>query len=572
MDNLLQRFKEYIHSAQFNAMQLGLASPEKIRALSYGEVKKIETINYRTLKPERDGLFCARIFGPVKDWECNCGKYKRMKHRGVTCEKCGVDVIQSRVRRERMGHIELVAPVSHIWFLKGIPSYLGFVMDMPIKDLERVIYFDAYLVIHQGKSPYPRKTLLNSLEYERYVETHPEDIEFFAESGAEAVRLILEMLDLELEITRLNEEYSQISSVTMRHKIMRRIKVLTGLQQAKIRPEWMILRVLPVLPPDLRPLVPLEGGRFASSDLNELYRRVLNRNIRLIRLLDIEAPSVIIKNEKRMLQESIDSLIDNGRRTPPVRGPHKRPLKPLSEMLRGKYGRFRQNLLGKRVDYSGRSVIVVDPELRMDRCGLPKIMALELFKSYVYAQLLERELAPNLKVAKKMVEEGIPEVWDVLEDVVENRPVLLNRAPTLHRLGVQAFYPILVDGKSIKVHPLVCSAFNADFDGDMMAVHVPLSAKAQAESEELMLSTKNLLSPAHGKPVAIPTKDIVLGLHYMTKVRCNVLGEGITFASLAEVISAYQMSVVRLHARIKVRTAENELVDTTVGRVLLFEA
>lgn len=572
MNNMLQRFKEYLNITQFNAMKLSIASPEKIRSLSYGEVKKIETINYRTLKPERDGLFCARIFGPVKDWECNCGKYKRMKHRGVTCEKCGVEVIQARVRRERMGHVDLVAPVCHIWFLKGIPSYLSLILDMAVKDLERVIYFDAYLVIDQGKSPYPRKTLLAAAEYEKYTELHPEDHAFKAESGAEAVRLVLSLMDLALEIAQLDKEYEKATSVAARHKLMRRIKVLSSMHQAGIRPEWMILTVLPVLPPDLRPLVPLEGGRFASSDLNELYRRVLNRNIRLHRLLAIEAPSVIIKNEKRMLQESVDALIDNGRRGQPVRGTNRRPLKSLSEMLRGKQGRFRQNLLGKRVDYSGRSVIVVDPELQMNQCGLPKIMALELFKSYVYAQLLERELAVNLRVAKRMVEDEEPEVWDVLEDVVKDRPVLLNRAPTLHRLGVQAFYPILVDGKAIKIHPLVTPAFNADFDGDQMAVHVPLSSKSQLESKKLILSTQNLLSASNGRPIAVPHQDMVLGLHYMTKVRCNVLGEGITFGSIQEVITAYQFGQVHLHARIKLRLADAQIVETTVGRAILFEA
>lgn len=553
-------------------MKLGLASPEKIRSLSYGEVKKIETINYRTLKPERDGLFCARIFGPVKDWECNCGKYKRMKHRGVTCEKCGVEVIQSRVRRERMGHIELVAPVTHIWFLKGIPSYLSLVLEMSVKDLERIIYFDAYIVIKQGKSPYSPRTLLSSSDYERYLEAHPEDLEFKADMGAEAIREILSAMDLEVEIARLQQDYAKASSVAVRHKIMRRIKILTGLSQADINPAWMVIGVLPVLPPDLRPLVPLEGGRFASSDLNELYRRVLNRNIRLQRLLEIEAPSVIIKNEKRMLQESVDALIDNGRRGQPVRGSNKRPLKSLSEMLRGKQGRFRQNLLGKRVDYSGRSVIVVDPELKMDQCGLPKIMALELFKPYVYGGLMVREMAPNLRIAKRMVEEGVPEVWDVLEEIVKDRTVLLNRAPTLHRLGVQSFYPILVDGKAIKIHPLVCSAFNADFDGDQMAVHVPLSDKAQAESKNLMLSTKNILSVANGRSVAVPTQDMVLGLHYITKVRCKAKGEGIVFANIKEVLSAFAYEQVSLHARIKVRLEDNTVVETTVGRVILFDA
>ncbi|MCL4360743.1 DNA-directed RNA polymerase subunit beta' [Candidatus Dependentiae bacterium] len=570
-NQLLRRFREYVNASQFNSFKLGIASPEKIRSLSYGEVKKIETINYRTLKPERDGLFCARIFGPVKDWECNCGKYKRMKHRGITCEKCGVEVIQSRVRRERMGHIDLVAPVCHIWYLKGMPSYLGLILDMPIKDLERVVYFDAYMVIHQGKSPYPRKTLLTNAEYENYLDAHPEDTHFAAETGAKALKDVLSLLDLHHEINRLSEEYKKTTSVALRPKIMKRIKLLSGLIHAELRPEWMILTILPVLPPDLRPLVPLEGGRFASSDLNELYRRVLNRNIRLQRLMEIAAPSVIIKNEMRMLQEAVDALIDNGRRGQPVRGSNKRALKSLSEMLRGKQGRFRQNLLGKRVDYSGRSVIVVDPELRMDQCGLPKIMALELFKCHVFSGLLQSEIAPNLRVAKRMVEESAPEVWDVLESVVKDHPVLLNRAPTLHRLGIQSFYPVLVDGKAIKIHPLVCQAFNADFDGDQMAVHVPLSSQAILEAKNLVLSVNNLLSPASGKPVAVPSQDMVLGLHYITKVRANVAGENTIFTNTSEVVSAYQYKQVDLHARIKVRIDE-QLVDTTTGRVLFYEA
>ncbi len=569
-NQLLERFREYINTSQFNALKIGLASPEKIRSLSYGEVKKIETINYRTLKPERDGLFCARIFGPNKDWECNCGKYKRMKHRGITCEKCGVEVIQARVRRERMGHVELVAPVCHIWYLKGIPSYLGLILDMPIKDLERVIYFDAYMVINQGKSPYPSKYLLSTADYEAYLDAHPEDTDFSADTGAEAVKQVLSMIDLHKEVYKLQEDYDKLTSAAARHKILRRMKVFKSLIAGNLRPEWMVLSILPVLPPDLRPLVPLEGGRFASSDLNELYRRVLNRNIRLQRLIEIEAPSVIIKNEKRMLQESVDALIDNGRRGQPVRGPNRRPLKSLSEMLRGKQGRFRQNLLGKRVDYSGRSVIVVDPELRMDQCGLPKIMALELFKSHVYAGLLEREIAPNLRVAKRMVEESAPEVWDVLEDIVKGYPVMLNRAPTLHRLGIQAFYPILVDGKAIKVHPLVCGAYNADFDGDQMAVHVPLSKSARMECEKLILSTQNILSAANGRPVTVPTQDMVLGLHYITKVRLNSKGEGIVFSSPNEVVSAYQMGTADLHAKVKLRLPSG-MVETTVGRVMLFE-
>jgi DNA-directed RNA polymerase subunit beta' len=571
-NQILQRFKEYINVTKFNAIKIGLASAQKIRALSYGEVKKIETINYRTLKPERDGLFCARIFGPVKDWECNCGKYKRMKHRGVTCEKCGVEVIQSRVRRERMGHINLVAPVCHIWYLKGIPSYLGLILDMPIKDLERVIYFDAYLVTKQGKSPYPRAAVLSASEYDDYADAHPEDLEFAADMGAEAVRTVLAAMDLNAELVKLHDDYGKTGSLAVRHKLMRRMRLLKNLIQAELRPEWMIMEVLPVLPPDLRPLVPLEGGRFASSDLNELYRRVLNRNIRLQRLIEIQAPSIIIKNEKRMLQESVDALIDNGRRGQPVRGTNRRPLKSLSEMLRGKQGRFRQNLLGRRVDYSGRSVIVVDPELKINQCGVPKLMALELFKPYVYAGLLERELATNMRVARRMVAEGEPVIWDVLEDVVRDRPVLLNRAPTLHRLGIQAFYPILVDGKAIRIHPLVCNAFNADFDGDQMAVHVPLSSRAREESAELMLSTHNILSPANGRPLTVPSQEMVLGLYYLTKARTGLRGEGITFASPAEVVMAYQCKQVELHTRIKVRLSDGKLVATTVGRVLLYNA
>src|SRR3989338_4402938 len=473
-----------------------------------------------------------------------------MKHRGVTCEKCGVEVIQSRVRRERMGHIDLVAPVCHIWYLKGIPSYLGLVLDMAVKDLERVIYFDALIVVNQGNSPYKAKTLLTNAEADQYIEAHPEDLLFKVGSGAEGVRTFLASLDMAAEIEFLKQEYKNTASVATKHKLIRRIRVFTNNLQAGLRPEWMVLSVLPVLPPDLRPLVALEGGRFASSDLNELYRRVLNRNIRLRRLMEIEAPSVIIKNEMRMLQEAVDALIDNGRRGQPVRGSNKRPLKSLSEMLRGKQGRFRQNLLGKRVDYSGRSVIVVDPELKMHQCGLPKIMALELFKPFVLSGLITREIASNLRVAKRMVENLMPEVWAVLEEVVKKHVVLLNRAPTLHRLGIQGFYPILVEGKAIKIHPLVCAAFNADFDGDQMSVHVPLSNKARAEVSELVLATKNLLSPANGKPIAVPSKDMVLGLHYMTKIRLNLRGEGIVFASPEEVISAYQCGQIELHARI----------------------
>ena len=569
-NQILQRFREYIQPTQFNAVRVRLSSPEKIKSLSYGEVKKIETINYRTLKPEKDGLFCAKIFGPVKDWECNCGKYKRMKHRGVTCEKCGVEVIQARVRRERMGHIELVAPVCHIWYLKGTPSYLSLVLDLSVKELERVIYFDSYMVVHQGDSPYNRKSVITNNEYNDYVNNHADDIEFVALSGAEAIKQVLEMVDLDAEAAVLQELYKNTSSVAARHKIMRRIKILNGLSQADLRPNWMILEVLPVLPPDLRPLVPLEGGRFASSDLNELYRRVLNRNIRLQRLMEIEAPEVIIKNEKRMLQESVDSLIDNGRRGQPVRGGNKRALKSLSEMLRGKQGRFRQNLLGKRVDYSGRSVIVVDPKLKMNQCGLPKKMALELFKAHVFAELLKRELASNLRIAKRMVEEGVDIVWDVLDYVVQGRTVLLNRAPTLHRLGIQGFYPVLVDGKAIKVHPLVCTGFNADFDGDQMAVHLPLSDKAQKETKNLVLSTNSLLSASNGKPLGIPSQEMVIGLHYLTKIRHNLKGQGTVFGSIEEVILAFACKTVDLHAIVKLRLDNGVIVDTTIGRAILY--
>lgn len=570
-NKMIERFREYISASAFNAIKLGIASPEKVKSLSYGEVKKIETINYRTLKPERDGLFCARIFGPVKDWECNCGKYKRMKHRGITCEKCGVEVIQSRVRRERMGHINLVAPVCHIWYLKGIPSYLSLVTGMTVRDLERVIYFDSYLVLHQGSSPYSKRSLLTSIECEDYKSAHPEDIIFKAEMGAEAIKVLLSMMDMNFEIRKLEEEYANSTSTPIKDRLAKRIKVLNGFLSTNIRPEWIILEVLPVIPPDLRPLVPLEGGRFASSDLNDLYRRVLNRNIRLKRLIELEAPDVIIKNEKRMLQESVDALIDNGRRGQPVRGSNRRPLKSLSEMLRGKQGRFRQNLLGKRVDYSGRSVIVVDPELEMNRCGLPKIMALELFKPYVYVELQKRELAPNLRVAKRMVEEIDEHVWEALEAVVSGRPVLLNRAPTLHRLGIQAFYPILVEGKAIKIHPLVCTAFNADFDGDQMAVHVLLSTKARKEAERLMLSTRNILSPASGRPIAVPSQEMVLGLYYMTKGRKNMKGEGLVFASTEEVVFAYQQNCIDIQAFIKLRLKSGRLVSTTVGRAMLYE-
>ncbi len=570
-NRILERFKESIKSTQFNAIKISIASPEQIRTLSYGEVKKIETINYRTLKPERDGLFCPRIFGPVQDWACICGKYKRMKHRGIVCEKCGVEVIESRVRRERMGHIELVAPVVHIWYLKGAPSYLSLILDMTVRDIERIVYFEAYIVISQGKSPYPKKTIITGSEREHYLEKNPDDLVFEADMGAESIKKILEGINLELEISVLQSEYEKTSSIFMRTKLMKRIKLITNLLNAHLRPEWMILTALPVLSPDLRPLVPLEGGRFASSDLNELYRRVINRNVRLCRLLEIHAPSVIVKNEKRMLQESIDALIDNGRRAQPVRA-NKRPLKSLSEMLRGKQGRFRQNLLGKRVDYSGRSVIVVDPELKIDQCGIPKLMALELFKSHILCELMKREIAPNIRIARKIVEDMEPVAWDVLEDIVKGYPVLLNRAPTLHRLGIQAFYPTLVDSKAIKIHPLVTAAYNADFDGDQMGVYIPLSKQAIEECKNLIVSSKNLLSPQNARPVPTPSQDMVIGLHYLSKMRCNVLGEGMIFSDINELLSAYNAKAVNLHAAIKLRLEDGSIVSTTVGRSIIFSA
>lgn len=569
-DKILERFKEYISTVRFDAIRIGVAAPDKIKSLSYGEVKKIETINYRTLKPERDGLFCAKIFGPQKDWECNCGKYKRMKHRGVTCEKCGVEVIQSRVRRERMGHIKLVSPVCHIWFLKGVPSYLSLILEMTVRDIERVAYFDSYMVVRQGSSPYPQKSVISAQEYEEYKMASPEDLEFEADMGAEAVGKVLALIDIQFELHRIQEELQTTGSAATKQKLSRRCRILKGMLEAGIRPEWMVLKTLPVVPPDLRPLVPLEGGRFASSDLNDLYRRVLNRNIRLKRLIDLEAPEVIVKNEKRMLQESVDALIDNGRRGQAVRGANKRPLKSLSEMLRGKQGRFRQNLLGKRVDYSGRSVIVVDPELKLDQCGLPKLMALELFKPYVYAELQRRELAINLRAAKRMVSEMTPEVWEVLEFVVKDRPVLLNRAPTLHRIGIQGFYPLLVEGKAVKLHPLVCSAFNADFDGDMMAVHVPLSRNAVKEAVALMISEKNIISPAHGRPLAVPSQEMVLGLYFLTKKKKGLQGEGSVFPSVKYAMSAYQHGQVHIQAGIKLKGPDETFIETTMGRVVFY--
>ncbi len=568
---ILERFKESIRITQFNAIRISIASPEQIKSLSYGEVKKIETINYRTFRPEKDGLFCPRIFGPTQDWACICGKYKRMKHRGIVCEKCGVEVIESRVRRERMGHIELVTPVIHIWYLRETPSYLSLILNMTIKDLERVIYFEAYIVVSQGKSPYPMKTILNGNEYLDYLNKHPDDFGFVAEMGAEPIKIILERMDLQLEISLLKLSHDKASSSLIKVKLMRRIKILTQLMNAKIRPEWMILKTLPVLPPDLRPLVPLDGGRFASSDLNELYRRVINRNLRLKRLIEIQAPSVIIKNEQRILQESVDALIDNSRKAQPIRI-NKRPLKSLSEMLRGKQGRFRQNLLGKRVDYSARSVIIVDPTLKIDQCGLPKLMVLELFKSHVLCQLIKRGIAVNIRIAKKILENPTDVVWEILEDITLDYPVLLNRAPTLHRLGIQAFYPKLIDSKAITIHPLVTVAFGADFDGDQMGVYIPLSKNAIQEAKKLMLSSVNLLSPQNGRPAMMPHQEMVLGIYYLTKSRLNVEGHGLYFGSFEEVLTAYECNSVHMHANINVLDKAGKFIKTTVGRVIFYHS
>ncbi len=549
----------------FDAVRIRLASPEKIREWSYGEVKKAETINYRTLKPERDGLFCAKIFGPIKDYECLCGKYKRAKYKGMVCEKCGVEVTESSVRRERMGHIELATPVSHVWFLKSIPSIMSSLLDIKSKDLERVIYYEAYVVTDSSVDELPVKTILTETAYRKYSEKY--GLRFVAEMGAGAIQKLLKRIDLTELIYQLKDELEATNSESKKRKITKQIRLVEKFKRSGNRPEWMILNVLPVLPPDLRPLVSLDGGRFASSDLNDLYRRVINRNNRLKRLLELGAPSIIIRNEKRMLQEAVDALIDNGRRKQVVRASNNRPLKSLSDSIKGKEGRFRKNLLGKRVDYSGRSVIVGGPELRMDQCGLPRIMALELFKPLIYAKLIEDDHALTIKAAKKIVEKKEPIVWDILEDVVKEYPVLLNRAPTLHRISIQAFHPVLTDEKAIRLHPLVCAAFNADFDGDQMAVHVPLSVEARLESEVIMLSTENIISPASGKPIAIPSQDMVLGLYYMTKPRDNAKGEGMVFANRDEVYVAYCNGVCSLNARIKVKV-DDELYNTTVGRVL----
>ena len=569
MEDFLGLFEKPQNPLRFNAIQVSLASKEMVCSWSHGEVKKPETINYRTFKPERDGLFCAKIFGPTKDYECNCGKYKRMRHRGVVCEKCGVEVIQSKVRRERMGHIDLASPVAHIWFLKSLPSRIGTLMDMTLKELERVLYFESYIVLDPGETPLKQKELLSETQYRKAVEEFGPG-SFRAGMGAEAVRELLQDFDLEQLARELRIEMVETSSEARRKKTAKRLKVVNAFRQSGNRPEEMILEVIPVIPPDLRPLVPLDGGRFATSDLNDLYRRVINRNNRLKRLMELSAPDIIIRNEKRMLQEAVDALFDNGRRGRPLTGPNKRPLKSLSDMLKGKSGRFRQNLLGKRVDYSGRSVIVVGPELRLHQCGLPKYMALELFKPFIYNKLEERGYTTTIKSAKKMVEKERPEVWDILDEVIKEHPVLLNRAPTLHRLGIQAFEPILIEGKAIQLHPLVCMAYNADFDGDQMAVHVPLSVEAQVEARSLMMSTNNILSPAHGKAVIAPTQDVVLGLYNATRERSGALGEGKIFSSPGEVRVAYDQGTVDLQAKITVRL-DGERVETTVGRILLAE-
>ena len=575
MKALLDLFKQATHEEEFDAIKIGLASPEKIRSWSYGEVKKPETINYRTFKPERDGLFCAKIFGPVKDYECLCGKYKRLKHRGVICEKCGVEVTLSKVRRERMGHIELASPVAHIWFLKSLPSRLGMVLDMTLRDIERVLYFEGFVVVEPGMTPLNKGQLLTEEDYLSKLEEYGD--EFKALMGAEAVRELLRGIDLHTEVETLHAEIGKTSSDTKLKKLSKRLKILEGFQKSGIRPDWMILEVLPVLPPELRPLVPLDGGRFATSDLNDLYRRVINRNNRLKRLLELKAPEIIVRNEKRMLQEAVDSLLDNGRRGKAMTGANKRPLKSLADMIKGKSGRFRQNLLGKRVDYSGRSVIVVGPTLKLHQCGLPKKMALELFKPFIFNRLEVMGLATTIKAAKKMVEDEEPIVWDILEEVIREHPVMLNRAPTLHRLGIQAFEPVLIEGKAIQLHPLVCAAFNADFDGDQMAVHVPLSLEAQLEARVLMMSTNNILHPANGQPIIVPSQDIVLGLYYLSLMSDGMPGEGKVFGDMATIDHALHEKAITLHTKIKYRwegvdengNAFHKWYDTTPGRVIL---
>ena len=568
MKDLYNLFEKPKNPINFSAIRLALASPEKISDWSFGEVKKPETINYRTFKPERDGLFCAQIFGPVKDFECNCGKYKRMKHRGIKCEKCGVEVIQSKVRRERMGHITLATPVAHIWFLKSLPSRIGNLLDKTFKELEKVLYFEMYIVIKPGRTEFKKGELISEEKYRVTMEQG--DSEFKAGMGAEAIKDLLASIKIREEAGTVRVQMKEATSEAKKKKLAKRLQVLENFLDSDNRPEWMIIDVIPVIPPDLRPLVPLDGGRFAISDLNDLYRRVINRNNRLKRLQELSAPDIIIKNEKRMLQEAVDALFDNGRRGRVITGPNKRPLKSLSDMLKGKQGRFRQNLLGKRVDYSGRSVIVVGPELRLHQCGLPKKMALELFKPFIFNKLEARGMATTIKSAKKMVEKEKSEVWDILDEVIKEHPVLLNRAPTLHRLGIQAFEPVLIEGKAIQLHPLVCTAFNADFDGDQMAVHVPLSIESQIEARVLMMSTNNILSPAHGKPIIVPSQDMVLGIYYITRPRVGVKGEGMIFCSPDEVHAAYAAEQVHLQARIKCRI-DGQLYETTVGRMLLWD-
>ncbi|BAP57029.1 RNA polymerase, beta' subunit [Thioploca ingrica] len=582
MTDLLSFINSQGQIEEFDRICIGLASPEKIRSWSYGEVKKPETINYRTFKPERDGLFCAKIFGPVKDYECLCGKYKRLKHRGVVCEKCGVEVTQAKVRRERMGHIELASPVAHIWYLKSLPSRMGLLLDLTLRDIERILYFEAYVVIEPGLTSLDRGQLLSEEAYLDALEEYGD--EFNVRMGAEAILDLLRTIDLPAEVNKLREQINETNSETKIKKLTKRLKLMESFLHSGNRPEWMVLKVLPVLPPELRPLVPLDGGRFATSDLNDLYRRVINRNNRLKRLLDLNAPDIIVRNEKRMLQESVDALLDNGRRGRAITGTNKLPLKSLADMIKGKQGRFRQNLLGKRVDYSGRSVIVVGPTLKLHQCGLPKKMALELFKPFIFGKLELRGLATTIKAAKKMVEREGPEVWDILEEVIREHPVLLNRAPTLHRLGIQAFEPVLIEGKAIQLHPLVCTAFNADFDGDQMAVHVPLSIEAQLEARTLMMSTNNILSPANGEPIIVPSQDVVLGLYYMTRERIGAKGEGMKFSDVKEVHRAYENRLVELHAKVTVRIQEilldksgqllppnRQRFETTIGRALLSE-
>jgi len=581
MRDLLNLLKKQGADEDFDHIRVGLASPDMVRSWSYGEVKKPETINYRTFKPERDGLFCAKVFGPVKDFECLCGKYKRLKHRGVVCEKCGVEVTQTKVRRERMGHIELACPIAHIWFLKSLPSRIGLLLDMTLRDIERVLYFEGFVVIDPGMTTLEKGQLLTDEAYLEAIEEFGDD--FNAKMGAEAVYELLKGVELNREAQDLREEIDTTKSETKFKRLSKRLKLVEAFIDSGNHPEWMVMTVLPVLPPDLRPLVPLDGGRFATSDLNDLYRRVINRNNRLKRLLELNAPDIIVRNEKRMLQESVDALLDNGRRGRAITGTNKRPLKSLSDMIKGKQGRFRQNLLGKRVDYSGRSVIVVGPTLKLHQCGLPKKMALELFKPFIFSKLQLRGLATTIKAAKKLVEREVSEVWDILEEVIREHPIMLNRAPTLHRLGIQAFEPILIEGKAIQLHPLVCTAFNADFDGDQMAVHVPLSIEAQLEVRALMMSSNNILSPANGKPIIVPTQDIILGLYYMTRDKINVQGEGMAFADAKEVLRAYHNKVVELQACIKCRVSEyhrdedgnrienRSLIETTVGRAILSE-